>query len=82
MRWDNENMTTPSTTVPLVDLDDPALRRADAAAVLEHLVSRKPLDPALLERVRARAEQVTEAIRREHGLVNDDTFQSLLDDEA
>jgi hypothetical protein len=75
-------MTTPSTTVPLVDLDDPALRRADAAAVLEHLVSRKPLDPALLERVRARAEQVTEAIRREHGLVNDDTFQSLLDDEA
>lgn len=75
-------MTTPSTTVRLVDLDDPALRGADVAAVLEHLVSGKPLDPALLERVRARAEQVTEAIRREHGLVNDDRFQSLLDDEA
>ena len=26
-----------------------------AAAVLEHLVSRKPLDPAIIERVRARA---------------------------
>ncbi|MBL8792652.1 MAG: hypothetical protein JNM56_01975 [Planctomycetia bacterium] len=74
-------MTTSSTTKP-VDLDDPKLRGADAAAVLEHLVSGKPLDPVLQERVRARAEQVTDAIRRDRGLVDDATFQSLLDDEA
>jgi hypothetical protein len=75
-------MSTKSLTGESPDHDDPALRRADAAAVLEHLVSGKPLDPAILERVRARAEQVTADIRRAHGLVDDDTFQSLLDDEA
>jgi hypothetical protein len=64
------------------DLDDPALRGADAAAVLGHLVSGKPLDPALVERVRARAEQVTADVRRDRGLVDDEAFQSLLDDEA
>lgn len=74
------NTTSPAARPP--DLDDPALREADAAAVLERLVSGKPLDPAIAERVRARAERVTEDIRRVHGLVDDDTFQSLLDDEA
>lgn len=75
-------MNTKSTTFRPADLDDVALRGADAAAVLEHLVSGKPLDPALVERVRARAEQVTADIRRNHGLVDDGAFQSLLDDEA
>ncbi|HKB03271.1 MAG TPA: hypothetical protein VKD90_13680 [Gemmataceae bacterium] len=49
---------------------------------MDHLTSGKPLDPATAERVRAQAEQVTADIRREHGLVDDDTFQSLLDDEG
>jgi hypothetical protein len=68
--------------VPPPGPDDPALRAADTAAVLEHLVSGQPLDPTIVERVRARAEQVTADLRRDHGLVEDDTFQSLLDDEA
>jgi hypothetical protein len=75
-------MSANSPTVPPAGLDDPVLRGADAAAVLQHLVSGQPLEPALLERVRARAEQVTIDVRRIHGLVDDDTFQSLLDDEA
>jgi hypothetical protein len=75
-------MSTKSPTVQPAGHDDQALCGADAAAVLEHFVSGKPLDPALLQRVRARAEQVTAGIRRDHGLVDDDTFQSLLDDEA
>ena len=75
-------MSTQSPTARRTDLDDPALREADATAVLERLVSGEPLDPAIVERVHARAERVTEDIRRTHGLVDDDTFQSLLDDEA
>ncbi len=64
------------------DLDDPALREADATAVLEQLVSGKPLDPAIAQRVHARAARVTETVRQTRGVVDDDTFQSLLDDEA
>lgn len=75
-------MSTELPTIPPVTPDDPALRAADAAAVLEHFISGQPLDPVLVERVRASAEQVTEAIRRDRGLVDDDTFQALLDDEA
>ncbi len=75
-------MSTRSPTIQPASPDDPGLPGADAAAVLEHFVSGKPLDPVILERVRARANQVTADIRRDHGLVDDATFQSLLDDEA
>jgi len=75
-------MSKNSQTVRPADLDDPALRAADTAAVLEQLVSGRPLDPAVAERVHARAEQITENIRRTHGLVDDETFQSLLDDDS
>ena len=75
-------MSTKSPTLQPASSDDSALCGADAAAVLEHFVSGKPLDPAILERVRARAEQATADIRRNHGLVDDRTFQSLLDDET
>jgi hypothetical protein len=75
-------MGTEPPTAQRTDFDDPALHEADAAAVLERLVSGAPLDPAIAKRVHARAERVTEDIRRVHGLVDDNTFQSLLDDEA
>jgi hypothetical protein len=75
-------MSTKSPTIQSTDHDEPALRVADAAAVLEHFVMGKPLDAAISEHVRARAEKVTANIRRNRGLVDDDTFQSLLDDEA
>ncbi|MBO0697775.1 MAG: hypothetical protein J2P46_05240 [Zavarzinella sp.] len=73
-------MGTQSPSVQPADRDDPALCEADTAAVLEHLISGKPLDPSVVDRVRARAEQVTAGIRRDHGLVDDDTLQSLLDE--
>lgn len=75
-------MSTESPAAPPAVQDDPALAGADAAAVLQHLGSGRPLDPAIVGRVHARAERVTAGIRRARGLVDDDTFQSLLDDEA
>lgn len=75
-------MATKSPTIQPAGHDDSALRDADAASVLEHLVTGQPLDPAIAERLSARVAQVTEDIRRHHGLVDDDTFQALLDDEA
>jgi hypothetical protein len=73
--------TTPLTTRP-ADLDDPAVSEADAAAVLERLTAGGPLDPAVAGRVHARAERVTEEIRLARGVIDDASFQSLLDDEA
>jgi hypothetical protein len=70
-----------STTSP-AGHHDAVVGRADAAAVLAHLVSGRPLDSALVERVRTQAAQITADIEREHGLVDDETFQSLLDEET
>lgn len=75
-------MSTNPPTVRPTDLDNPALCAADAAAVLEHVTVGEPLDPTVAGRVRARAERVTEDIRRTRGVIDDDTFQTLLDDEA
>lgn len=55
---------------------------ADAVTVLEQFASGVPLDPVIAERVHARAEQITAAVRQTRGLIDDDTFQSLLDDET
>ena len=75
-------MSTQATTFRPAGVADAALHGADTAIVLEHLLSGTPLDPEVVDRVRARAEQVTAEIQRNHGLVDDDVFQSLLDDEA
>lgn len=75
-------MTTDPRPAEPVDLDDPVLRDADAAAVLGRLADGGRLDPGVAGRVRARAERVTEGIRQVSGVVDDDTFQTLLDDEA
>ena len=75
-------MSTTSRAVPAADGNDPVLGQLDFATVLEHFATDRLLDPAIVERVRARAAQVTADIRRDRGLVDDDTFQSLLDDEA
>jgi hypothetical protein len=70
-----------STTLPTGPHNAP-IAPADAAAVLEHLGSGLPVAPAIAERVRAQAAQITADIEREHGLVDDATFQSLLDEET
>ena len=57
-------------TVAVAGLDDPSLLEADAEAVMEHLISGKPLDPAIAARVRERSERATEEMRRKFGTVN------------
>ncbi|MFL5243689.1 MAG: hypothetical protein ACJ8FY_16425 [Gemmataceae bacterium] len=73
--------TNPSTVGP-VNLDDPVLREADVAAVWQQFFSGRPLDPEVVDRVQARAARLTGDIQQARGFVDDETFQSLLDDEA
>jgi len=44
--------------------------QADEAAVAEHLLTGKPLDPEVYRRVRARAERITADLRQRHGDMN------------
>jgi hypothetical protein len=44
--------------------------QADEAAVTEHLLTGKPLDPEVYRRIRARAEQITAKLRRRYGDMN------------
>jgi hypothetical protein len=47
-----------------------AQMKADEEAVTQHLLTGKPLDPAVYRRVRARAEQIRAALRQQHGDMN------------
>ncbi len=49
---------------------DAARIQADEAAVTEHLLTGKPLDPEIYHRVRARAEQITAELRQRYGEMN------------
>jgi len=49
---------------------DTAQVQTDEAAVTEHLLTGKPLDPEVYRRVRARAEQVTAQLRQRNGDMN------------
>ena len=42
----------------------------DLKAVIEHLISGKPLDPELLLRVRERSEKATQELFEKHGFLN------------
>ena len=42
----------------------------DEAAVNEHLLTGKPLDPEVYRRIRGRAEKITAALRQRHGDMN------------
>ena len=64
-----------NTTETLADAQQ---ERADAEAVMAHFISGQPLDPEVSTRVRARATKITQEIWQMHGLIDDDTFQSLL----
>ena len=57
------------------------LERADAEAVLRHAFHGEPLDAEITRRVHERAEKITEEVYRRHGLIDDQTFQQLLDDD-
>ncbi len=49
-----------------------ALKKADEDAVSDHVLTGKPLDPEVRRRVQARAEKITEEVRRVHGDVDVD----------
>lgn len=65
------------TIASITDLQE----RADQDAVLRHAFQGEPLDPEVARRVRERAARVTEEIVRTRGLIDDATFQKLLDDD-
>ena len=43
--------------------------------------SQPPLDPEIARRIHERAEKITEEIYRTYGLIDDETFQKLFDDD-
>jgi hypothetical protein len=45
-------------------------QQADEAAVHEHVLSAKPLDPEIYRRVRARPGKITAELRRKYGDMN------------
>jgi hypothetical protein len=49
---------------------DAAQVQADEAAVIEHLLTGKPLDSEVYRRIRARAEQITTQLRQRYGDMN------------
>lgn len=51
---------------------------SDTEAVLRHAFEQAPLDPEVARRVDERAARITEQIRRTHGIIDDETFQTLL----
>jgi hypothetical protein len=42
----------------------------DAQAIIDHVLTGKPLDPAVAQRVRERSEQATEKTRQKFGTVD------------
>lgn len=63
---------------PLADSE-----HSDLQAVLRHAFERAPLDPEVARRVDERAARITERIRQTRGVIDDETFQTLLaDDES
>jgi len=57
-------------------------QQTDEDAVMQHVFAGKALDPDVARRVRDRGRRITEEIRATHGLIDDATFQSLLDVET
>ena len=54
---------------------------ADLDAVTKRIIDGSPVDPETSRRIEERANRITEEIYRTHGLIDDETFQRLLDDD-
>jgi hypothetical protein len=56
---------------------------ADNQAIIEHLMSGKPLDPEVDRRIRERAERSTEELRKQHGVrsIAVDLIREIRDEE-
>ena len=59
----------------------PDLEQADAEAVMQRFLHGTPLDPEVERRVQERADKITERLRATYGVIDDATFQALLDDD-
>ena len=60
---------------------DVGLEKADEKAVIEHFLHGTPIDPEVSERVHVRAQAITGRLRANHGVIDEDTIQSLLNDD-
>ncbi|MCI0741751.1 MAG: hypothetical protein L0Y72_22185 [Gemmataceae bacterium] len=58
-----------------------ALENADEEAVMKHFLHGTPIDPEVSARVHARAQAITARLRATHGVIDEDTIQSLLNDD-
>ena len=67
--------------MPFMSTDTQTTVDEDAEAVLQHAFHGKPLAPDVARRVRERAAEITERIRRTKGVIDDATFESLLEEE-
>jgi len=54
---------------------------ADLDAVMKRIIDGTPVDPETARRIEERADRITEEIYRKRGLIEDETFQRLLDDD-
>src|SRR5262249_61977901 len=70
---DNDHMSETAARNSLADSE-----HSDTAAVLRSAFEQAPLDPDVARRVDARAAQITEQVRRTHGVIDDKTFQLRL----
>jgi hypothetical protein len=68
--------TETAATDPLADSEC-----SDSQAVLRCAFEGVPLDPEVARRIDERAARITEQVRRTHGIIDDETFQTLLADE-
>jgi hypothetical protein len=55
---------------------------ADLDAVMKRIIDGTPVDPETSRRIEERADSITEEIRRTLGVMDDERFQALLDDDA
>ncbi len=60
---------------------DAGLEKADEEAVIEHFLHGTPIDSEVFARVHARAQAITDRLRATHGVIDEDTIQSLLNDD-
>lgn len=64
-------MDAPTTTPRLpFALDLTPEEEADTQAVIEKLMTGKPLDPEVYRRIRERADQISDEVYRQHGLLD------------
>jgi hypothetical protein len=61
--------SNPPTAVPFADVLSPELE-ADTRAVIEKLMTGKPLDPETYRRIQERADRIRDEVYRRHGLLD------------